>query len=379
MQHRSWNLTLLTAIGLAATVALVLIGIRFPVIGPTLAQWKWLLLFYAFAASILPVWLLLQPRDYLNSLLLYLGLGLMYLGFVSTNPSFVAPAVDLVPSGAPAIFPFVFVVIACGAVSGFHALVSSGTSAKQLSNEQDARFVGYGAMIGESILGLMAVLACTAGFVSREAWLERYVSWQNADGLGNNIAAFIGGTTYFLETLGIPIDIAGTFIAVIVVSFALTSLDSATRLLRYNVSEMGETLKVPALANRYAASGLAVVSIWFFAFVEVNNDYAGLILWQLFGTTNQLLAGLALLAITLYLMRRGKPLAYTGIPMVFVLATTLTAMTVNLTEFWYSSQWVLFFTGITIFSLAIWLTIEAILAVRRFRQNPILDNHLVDL
>ena len=379
MHHRSWNLTLLTTIGLAATVALVLIGIRFPVIGPTLTQWKWLLLLYAFAASVLPVWLLLQPRDYLNSLLLYLGLGLMYLGFISTNPSFVAPAVDLSPSGAPAIFPFAFVVIACGAVSGFHALVSSGTSAKQLSNEADARFVGYGAMIGESVLGLMAVLACTAGFVSREAWLERYVSWQNADGLGNNIAAFIGGTTYFLETLGIPSNIAGTFIAVIVVSFALTSLDSATRLLRYNISEMGETLKVPALANRYAASGLAVVAIWFFAFVEVNNDYAGLILWQLFGTTNQLLAGLALLAITLYLMRRGKPLAYTGIPMGFVLITTLTAMTVNLTEFWYSSQWVLFFTGITIFSLAIWLTIEAVLAVRRFRQNPTLDNPLVDL
>ena len=109
------------------------------------------------------VWLLLQPRDYLNSLLLYLGVGAMYLGFVATNPSFVAPAIDFSPAGAPAMFPFVFVVIACGAASGFHALVSSGTSAKQLASEGDARLVGYGAMIGESVLGLMAVLACTAG------------------------------------------------------------------------------------------------------------------------------------------------------------------------------------------------------------------------
>ena len=106
--------------------------------------------------------------------------------------------------------------------------MSSGTSAKQLASEGDARLVGYGAMIGESILGLMAVLACTAGFVSREAWLERYVSWQAADGLGNNIAAFVRGTTYFLETLGVPAAVGGTFIAVVVVSFALTSLDSAT-------------------------------------------------------------------------------------------------------------------------------------------------------
>ena len=100
----------------------------------------------------------------------------MYLGFLFTNPSFVAPAVDLTPEGAPSMFPFVFIVIACGAASGFHALVSSGTSAKQLDREEDAPFIGYGAMIGESLLGLMAILACTAGFVSRQEWLNRYES-----------------------------------------------------------------------------------------------------------------------------------------------------------------------------------------------------------
>ena len=372
--HRGgWSIRSLTLVGLAFALALAFLGIRNPVVGPSLAQWKWLLLAYAFGASVLPVWLLLQPRDYINSLLLYLGVGAMYVGFVATNPSFAAPAVDLAPEGAPPIVPFVFVVIACGAASGFHALMSSGSTAKQLATENDARFVGYGAMIGESLLGLMAVLACTAGFVSREAWLERYVSWQAADSLGNNIAAFIGGTTHFLQTLGIPEAIGGTFVAVIVVSFALTSLDSATRLLRYNVSEMGDTLGVDALSNRYVASGIAVVAIWAFAFIQVDGEFAGLILWQLFGTTNQLLAGLALLAVTLYLLRRGKPLVYTAAPMVFMLLSTLTVMSANLTDFWSAGQWLLLAPAATIFTLAVWLVVEATLAVLRFRRKPVLD------
>ena len=378
--HRSGaSVRTLTAFGLLLAPALILLGLRYPVIGPSLVQWKWLLLAYAFAASVLPVWLLLQPRDYINSLLLYVGVGAMYVGFVLTNPSFVAPAVDLSPPGAPSMVPFVFVVIACGAASGFHALVSSGTSAKQLANEGDARFVGYGAMIGESLLGLMAILACTAGFVSREAWLERYVSWQAADSLGNNIAAFVQGATHFLGSLGFPAAFAGTFVSVLVVSFALTSLDSATRLLRYNVSEMGQTIGVATLGNRYVASGIAVAAIWAFAFIQVDGEFAGLILWQLFGTTNQLLAGLALLAVTLYLLRRGKPIGWTGVPMLFMLASTLTVMSVNLNGFWSARQWLLFATGATIFLLALWLTVEAAVAVYRFRRQPVIEGLDVEL
>ena len=369
----------LTVIGLLLAPALILLGVRYPVVGPSVTQWKWLLLAYAFAASVLPVWLLLQPRDYINSLLLYAGVGAMYAGFVLTNPSFVAPAIDLDPPGAPAIVPFVFVVIACGAASGFHALVSSGTSAKQLASEGDARFVGYGAMIGESLLGLMAILACTAGFVSREAWAARYVSWQAADSLGNNIAAFVQGASHFLATLGFPELIAGNFVAVLVVSFALTSLDSATRLLRYNISEMGNTLGVGALANRYTASAIAVAAIWAFAFIQVDGEYAGLILWQLFGTTNQLLAGLALLAVTIYLLRRSRPVIYTGAPMLFMLLSTLTVMAVNLGGFWSERQWLLFATGATIFGLAVWLAAEAFIAVRRFRRAPLVEGLSVEL
>ena len=373
MYRRHWGLVPLTVAGFVTMVVLVGVGIRYPVIGPSLAGWKWLLLGYAFLASVLPVWLLLQPRDYINSLLLYVGVGSMYLGFFFTNPSFVAPAVDLHPAGAPAMFPFVFIVIACGAASGFHALVSSGTSAKQLDKETDAPFVGYGAMLGESALGLMAVLACTAGFVSEEEWLARYVSWQAADSLGNNIAAFIGGTSRFLGALGFSQPTANTFVSVLVVSFALTSLDSATRLLRYNVAEMGETLGLRVLDNRIVASGVAVTAIWFFAFYEVGDEFAGLVLWQLFGTTNQLLAGLALLAITVYLLRRGKPLVYTLLPMAFMLVSTLLAMASNLITFWTDSQWVLLATGTTIFVLAVWLAVESALAVRLVRRHPITE------
>ena len=373
-----WGLLPLTLTGLVVLVALVGVGIEYPVVGPSIGQWKWLLLGYAFTASVLPVWLLLQPRDYINSLLLYAGVGAMYAGFILTNPSFAAPAIDLHPQGAPAMFPFVFIVIACGAASGFHALVSSGTSAKQLDKETDAPFVGYGAMIGESILGLMAVLACTAGFVSREDWLTRYVSWQSADSLGNNIGAFIGGTSHFLGALGFSKSLGQTFVAVLVVSFALTSLDSATRLLRYNIAEMGHTFKLDLLNNRFIASGIAVLAIWFFAFFEVGGEFAGLILWQLFGTTNQLLAGLALLAVTIYLLRRGKPIAYTLLPMALMLLLTLSAMTSNLLDFWTAGQWMLFLTGGSILLLALWLTVESALAVRKYRQNPLIEGLEID-
>ena len=374
IHRRRWGIRPLSTLGFSLMLIFIWAGIHYPIIGPTLAGWKVILLLYAFAASILPVWMLLQPRDYINSLFLYFGVGAMYIGFAITNPSFAAPAINLNPEGAPAMFPFVFVIIACGAASGFHSLVSSGTSAKQLDRETDARFIGYGAMIGESLFGLIAVLACTAGFVSREAWLERYMSWQSADNLGLNIASFINGTVHFLAALGLPSELAGTFVSVLVVSFALTSLDSATRLLRYNVSEVGETLRVQALGNRYVASAVAVTAIAFFAFYQVRGEFAGLILWQLFGTTNQLMAGLALLAVTIYLMRRGKPLAYTAVPMAFMLVSTLWAMTSNLLDFWANRQLLLLLTGGAVLVLALWLVVEACLAVRRYRQQPVIED-----
>ena len=200
------------------------------------------------------------------------------------------------------------------------------------------------------------------------------MSWQAADNLGGNVAAFIGGTAGFLGALGFTQSVATTLVAILVVSFALTSLDSATRALRYNVSEIGETLGIDILANRYLASAVAVTAIWFFAFYEVRGEFAGLVLWQLFGTTNQLLAGLTLLAITVYLFRRGKPIRYTLIPMVVMLVSTISAMSSNLVKFWRESEWILFLTGLVILVLAVWLTLEAEAAVRRYRRDPVLED-----
>ncbi len=332
--------------------------------------WAWVLLAYAWVASVLPVWTLLQPRDFLNSLLLYLGLGLIYAGFFLLRPEFAAPVIVISPQGAPPMFPFVFIVIACGAASGFHSLVSSGTTAKQLDRETDARPIGYGGMIGESLLGLAAVLACTAGFASRSEWQKYYHSWDDANLLGAKIGAFIEGATRFVSALGLPQEAARTLIAVVVVSFALTTLDSATRLLRFNIEEIGQSLRVRAFENRMLSSTVAAASIAFFAFYEIDGRSAGLTLWQLFGSTNQLLAGLALLIVALYLIERRRPSLPYLIPMVFMLVGTLTAMAIKLRDFYDKGQWLLFVFGSAITLTAIWMIVEAGLALRRYRRSP---------
>lgn len=380
----------LTAVGFVLMLVAVWAGMRWPLFGldrvawPGQPAWIWILLVYAFAASVLPVWSLLQARDFLNSLLLYLGMGLAYLGLFVAAPSFAAPAVRLHPEGAPSFLPFVFIVIACGAASGFHSLVSSGTTAKQLDREPDARFIGYGGMIGESLLGLLAVLATTAGFVGRgvltpaQVWSETYQDWGAVQGLGRQVGVFITGAARFIEELGV-LDHRGAtaLIAVVVVSFALTTLDSATRLLRFNISEMGETMRLPALGNRYVASALAVAVIAFFAFYEVGGQPAGLALWRLFGTVNQLLAGLALLVITLYLVQRGRNGWVAGVPAVFMLVSTLVAMVSNLGDFWRT--WseggaILFVVGAILLALALWLLGEGAAAFRRARRSEAIDS-----
>lgn len=365
----------LAAAGFGLQLVLIWIGYEWPLHWGDAAGWKWALLAYAFAASILPVWSLLQPRDFLNSLVLYLGLGLAYVGFFVASPDFAAPMLNEMPREAPPIFPFVFTTIACGAASGFHGLVASGTTSKQIATEGDARFVGYGAMVGESLLGLLAVLATSAGIAM--AADDPAAEWSHAYhhhvDTGTALGNFISGTARFIERLGVDHGLAGAFIAVLVVSFALTTLDSATRLLRYNVAEIGSSIGLRFLEGRYVASTIAVAAIAFFAFYEIDGQPMGRVLWGLFGTTNQLLAALTLLTVTLYLLQRGKNPWFTGIPMLFMLVTTTTAMVANLGKF--SGQWSfdpdedydrpLFAVGAVLFLLAAWVVIEAVMATRR--------------
>jgi carbon starvation protein len=368
----------LTLAAFVIMLALVWFGMDLPVRGIANENWSLILLAYAYCASVLPVWLLLQPRDYINSLLLYLGLALIFGGFFLLQPEFVAPLIDLHPAGAPPIFPFVFITIACGAISGFHGLVSSGTTAKQINKESDAVFIGYGGMIGESILGLAAVLATTAGFATSASWEAHYRSWETAKQLSANLGAFIDGAGLFISRLGVPQETGRSFVAVIAVAFALTSLDTAARLLRFNISEIGETLKVKPLQNRYLSSALAIAAIAFFAFFRIGGKPAGLTLWQLFGTTNQILGGLTLLAVTLYLLQKGKPVIYTLVPMVFMMVTTLWAMGAKLMDFtrtWMADgqlgNLLLLILGGVIMALSIWLAVEAVLRFAAYRRGDL--------
>ena len=374
VRRRGQRLMPLIAVAFVFILIVVVASPYMPVRWASSGGWTWILLAYAWLASVLPVWSLLQPRDFLNSLLLYVGLGLTYIGFFILRPEFASPIVDTHPAGAPPMYPFVFIVIACGAASGFHSLVSSGTTAKQLDRETQARPIGYGAMLGESLLGLAAVLACTAGFVSPTAWRHHYADWVSIQGLGSSMTAFIEGATRFVSMVGLPEQTARTLIAVVVVSFALTTLDSATRLLRYNIEEIGTSIRFAPFRNRYLSSTLAVTAISFFAFYRIEGRSAGLVLWQLFGSTNQLLAGLALLTVSLYLLQRRRFALPYLLPMIFMMVTTLIAMTTKLISFWRDDNNTLLFVGGAITFIALWLLVEAILAVGRFIRSPAEEN-----
>lgn len=332
----------------------------FPAIaGLDVQAWVWILLAYCFVASVLPVWVLLQPRDYLNSHQLLTALGLLSLGLVVLQPTVQAPAVNLQPAGAPSLFPFLFITIACGAISGFHGLVSSGTTSKQIACMTDARPIGYGGMLGEGVLGMLAVLATTAGFASRDAWLAHYQSWSAAQGLSAKLSAFVGGGASFVVSLGIPHHAAETFMAVVVIAFAATSLDTGARIQRLVLSELGRSYGISPLANRFVASGVGIGLAGLLALTQAGGK-GGLVLWPLFGTTNQLLAGVTLLVVTVWLRRKGRPIVYTLAPMMLVATATLIGMVSELRGHLSDGRWLLAAMGAVILACDLWVLFEGL-------------------
>ena len=340
-------LLLPSLVGYALLLAAIFYGdavaAAFPVLGEiSVFTWVWVLLIYSFVASVLPVWLLLQPRDYLNSHQLVTGLFVLTLGLLVLRPTIVAPALNLAPAGAPALIPFLFVTIACGAISGFHGLVSSGTTSKQVACMTDARPIGYGAMLAEGSLGLLAVLAATAGFASSEDWWSHYSSWGAANGLAAKLSAFVDGGASFVASLGIPVETAQTFMAVMVIAFAATSLDTGARIQRLVIAELAEAHGVTALTNRYLAGGLGIAAAGVLAITQ-GGGQGGLALWPLFGTTNQLVAGVALLVVSVWLKKNGRPFLVALIPMALVASVTAWAMIGNLITYYgdFTNLWLL--------------------------------------
>ncbi|MEE8136070.1 MAG: carbon starvation protein A [Thermodesulfobacteriota bacterium] len=336
-----------------------IVPIEIPAImGSQIVTWIFLLLIYSFIASVLPVWTLLQPRDYINGHQLILGLGLLFIGLLVAHPEMQAPAINHNAEGGVPLFPFIFVTIACGAISGFHGLVSSGTTSKQLNKMKDSRMIGYGGMLGEGALAMIATLAVAAG-ISRTDWLTHYETWDLAAKGG--ITNFVHGASTFLDALHIPTVFGDTLISVIVISFAATSLDTAARVQRLILGELGTAYEIKSLKNRYVGALLAVVPALLLALLAEapgkGLGSGGFLLWPLFGATNQLVAGLTLLIATIYLWKTGRPVIYTLIPMVFLVVMTIAAMVWNFKAF--ADNPLLLILSAIILALSVWLLFEA--------------------
>jgi carbon starvation protein len=410
------SLIALVLLYLAIYVGAYYLPIELPVSNP-IVGWTLLLMVYCFFASVLPVWVLLQPRDFVNSHQLVMALVLLVLGIIVASivdgASIVeaAPAVTPVeqwPIGALPLFPFLFITIACGAVSGFHCLVSSGTSSKQVAKETDAQYVGYGSMLLEGALAVVVILACCAGvgmgkyvrddgghyqLVKAEAdvpyaeWRQHYKlnsKWSDFK-LPQKVGAFVEGGANFLHSLGIPLRFSIALIAVLVASFAATTLDTATRLQRYVIQEIAGTLKITPFTNKYAATLVAVLLGGALAMLPATEGAAfgtgGLILWPLFGATNQLLAGLAFMVTVFYLWRRGRAVWFVAIPMVVMLVLPVWGLLWQMfhPEFgwWAKGDYLLLGIGAAVIALQVWIVVEGMKIW--FRVRGVLEEALPPL
>ena len=307
-------------VAIVLLVAMFAVGMALPIYA-TKSAWIYIIMAYLFLASVMPMWLLMQPRDYMTTFML---LGMIIgavLGVVVAHPSMNLNAFNgfAVGSGASKqmLFPTLFVTIACGAVSGFHSLVSSGTSSKTISNEKDMPMVGYGAMVVESLLGIVALVVVGA------------VAVNGTKPAGTPFAIFSTGVAGFLEKLGVPVHVATVFMTMCVSALALTSLDSVARIGRMSFQELfyGDSTD-PAtmtpvqrvLTNKYFATVITL----FFGYLLTLGGYNNV--WPLFGSANQLLAAMVLIAIAVFLKTTGRTGWTLYIPMFVMLAVTFTAL-----------------------------------------------------
>lgn len=351
--RRGVNVVISTIVGVILITAVIIFSDYCPFLALNKTTWQIILVVYIICASLMPVWILLQPRDYLSSFLLYAMVIGGVIGLVVMRPVVQAPSFVGFNVNGSLLFPILFVTVACGAISGFHALVSSGTSSKQLDNEKDAKLVGYGAMLIEGIVAIVALMS-VAVVVSK----------------GTPASRFAFGVATFMNSFGIPMGIGQTFVTLAFASFALTSLDSATRIGRYLLQELGEVHSADGnsrktfLTNPYLATFITVAISLGFTF------YGYAKIWPIFGSANQLLAGLSLLAIAAWIKNRQKRTSWeTIIPLTFMFAVTLCALVLLVFNNYKGGNYILGTIGLILIVLAVAELITAVASVKKTWQN----------
>jgi carbon starvation protein len=337
--------------------------------------WILLLFIYSAIASLLPVWLLLQPRDYLNSHQLMVGLFLIYAGIFIAQPSIEAPMIRSSENGGPSIFPLLFVTVACGAISGFHGLIASGTTSKQISDMKHTKLIGYGSMLGEGTLALASTIAAVAGislvkncslpsigYVENLSWDIYYDNWAHA--ATNKATAFVLGGGALIESLGISAILSQTITAVLVISFAATTLDTATRVQRFIITEVGKSAKIEVLSNRYFSTILAILPALLLTLGNIVDPISGQkiklgwALWPIFGASNQMLASLILMLLSIYFWKKNKPIYPLFIPFVFITITTFTSLLFNANLFIQHGNYFLLAVEIVLIFFLFWVLLE---------------------
>lgn len=375
--RRNVNLLLISIIGVSILYFSIWVGAEVPLALPETvfgisddAAWILILFTYAAIASMLPVWLLLQPRDYINGAQLVVGLLLLYGAVIFAMPEVTAPAFNEVREGTPNMFPLLFITVACGALSGFHGIVSSGTTSKQLNKEPDARFVGYLGALGEGSLALITLVVVSSSMyaASPEQWHVLYDQFSK----GGASAFITGGGNLLATAWGLPVVFANTLLATMVVLFASTTMDAGVRLQRYIIQEWGQIYNIKALDNNVGATLVAVGSCLALAFGAGGpTGNGGNIIWPLFGATNQILASLTLLVLSIFLIKLGRPARYTLVPMVLVMFVASWGCAVQLLTFFRNEQWLLVVLSIAVLVASIMVILEALAVFSAIKRDGV--------
>lgn len=345
-----------SVVGVLMLFGCIYLGFLFP-IALSKQTWIILLMIYIFIASVTPVWILLQPRDYLNSYLLYAMIIGALLGIIILRPEIQMDGFIGFNVGGQYLFPVLFVTVACGAISGFHSLVGSGTSSKQLYKESDAKKIGYGAMLIEGLLAIVALI--TVAYISNK-------QFGSLLGNGGPVNVFSEGIANFMASFGIPFGIGKTFTSLAISAFALTSLDTATRLGRFIFQEFFDTnglnnkeaTKANPLSNMYVSTTITVVCSGLLAVMGYEK------IWPIFGSANQLLAAIALMAIAIWLANSNKSFKEFIIPIIFMFIVTIVSLCFNIKAN-IGVNYALVIIAVLLLVLATILIKEAIMFIRK--------------